>query len=252
VKNKLFNRRKQLKKFQESINRDSYPRLEMILLVSLTGFAGFLTSYGLLMLGLDTIWVRYLISVGIAYVVFLALLGVWLAWKTTKSNEILEDSADVVDLLTDIPLSAKTSNAGSFGGNGGTFDGGGASGNYDGGDVVAETFGAVAQAEEGAIPLVVIGALLLGLFSIFIIAFSIVSSAPILFSELIVDSMLSASLYRRLRGLDSHHWLESAFKRTFWPFFFTALTFSIVGFLMAYFVPDAHSLGEIIALMNLQ
>lgn len=246
-------RESQLAKFRAVINRDSYPRLEMLMLVSFTGLAGFLASYGLLNLGLNTIWLRYLLSIGIAYVVFLALLGVWLAWKTNKTTTNL----DGLDIVTDIPFytngSGNANNA-AFQGGGGTFDGGGASGDYisdsssnDGGEIIGEAFGAAAQAEEGAIPLIVIGALLVGVFSIFIVTFSVVSSAPILFSELLVDGMLSASLYKRLKGIDSHHWLESAIKRTFWPFFFATLTFVVVGWTMEYFVPNAHSLGDILS-----
>lgn len=254
-------RESQLAKFRAAINRDSYPRLEMLMLVSFTGLAGFLASYGLLNLGLNTIWLRYLVSIGVAYVVFLALLGVWLAWKTTNLREAaaeVSNPLEGVDIISDIPFflnSAKTGNSTVFQGNGGSFDGGGASGDYisdtspnsENGEIIGEAFGAAAQAEEGAIPLIVIGALILGLFSIFIATFSIVSSAPILFSELLVDGMLSASLYKRLKGIDSHHWLESAIKRTFWPFFFATLTFVVVGWTMEYFVPNAHSLGEILS-----
>ena len=51
----------------------------------------------------------------------------------------------------------------------------------------------------------------------------VVYSAPVLFAELLVDGVLAASLYRRLRGLESQHWLETALKRTVWPFVVTCL-----------------------------
>lgn len=250
-KSPKLQRESELKKFREKINRDSYPRLEMMMLVSFTGMAGFLTSYWLLHFGIATIWLRYLFSIGAAYIVFIALLGAWLAWKTNRSNMDME----ALDIIPDIgfPMPNGNTNAGStvFKGGCGSFDGGGASGDYSSGSdssgVIGEALGSVAQAEEGAIPLIVIGALIMGLLSIFIVTFSLVASAPILFSELLVDGMLSASLYRRLKGIDSHHWLESAIKRTFWSFFFVALTFVIVGWTMEHFVPSAHSLGDIIA-----
>lgn len=243
-----FNRKSQLAKFRESINRNSYPRIEMFLLVSFTGMAGFLASYALLHAGLTTIWLRYLVSVGMAYGVFMVLLWFWLIWKTSNST----DSVDGLDLV-DVNLmpNMRANSSPSFQGGGGTFDGGGASGDYesssDGAGAVGEAFGAVAEAEEGAIPLIVIGALIFALLSIFWVVFSVVYSAPILFSELLVDGMLSASLYRRLKGIDKHHWLESAIKRTIWPFVFTAITFVALGFVIGHFVPDAHTLGEVIS-----
>lgn len=247
---KKLNRNNQLAKFRAIINRDSYPRLEMFLLVSLTGMAGFLTSVLLLHFGLHTIWLRYLLSIVSTYVVFLLLLKIWLTWKTNKAN--LDGLEVIGDIPLSIPRSSSSTSSPSFQGGGGTFDGGGASGDYsspssEGAGFIGEAMGSVAEAEEAAIPLIVIGALIFGLLSIFIVTFSLVSSAPILFSELLVDGMLSASLYKRLKGVDSHHWLESAVKRTFWPFVFFTLTFVIVGWTIGHFIPDVHSLGELLS-----
>jgi hypothetical protein len=239
------NRNNQLAKWRTIINRDSYPRLEMFLLVSFTGMAAFLTSFSLFHFGFNTIWLRYLVSMGVAYIVFMGLLGIWLAWKTNRATTNLDGLED----LSDLTLMSTSNHSASFHGGGGSFDGGGASGNYDSGEsagFVGEALGAAAQAEEAAIPLIVVGALIFALLSIFIFTFSLVSSAPILFSELLVDGMLSASLYNRLKGVDSHHWLESAIKRTFWPFVFFTLTFIIVGWTMQHFMPEVNSLGEVI------
>ena len=115
------------------------------------------------------------------------------------------------------------------------------------GDSVSETLGsvgdAVSGADEFALPLVIIvlvGVLLLS-------SFWIVYSAPVLFAELLVDGVLAASLYRRLRGLESQHWLETALKHTAWPFLMTGLLFSALGWGMQAYAPEAHSIGEVIA-----
>ena len=83
---------------------------------------------------------------------------------------------------------------------------------------MGDALGTVAEAEEFAIPLAVlilIGAMIFS--SLFM-----VYSAPTLFAELLVDGVLSASLYLRLRGLETRHWLETAIRRTAWPFILTA------------------------------
>ena len=71
-------------------------------------------------------------------------------------------------------------------------------------------------------------------------------SAPVLFAELLVDGVLSASLYRRLRGLQTRHWLETAVRRTALPFALTAAIVSASGWGMAHYAPEAHSIGDVI------
>jgi hypothetical protein len=251
-----FNRDREVAKFRNAINRHSYPRLEMFLLVSFTGMAGFFTSYALLHFGMTTMWVRYLVSIGAAYAIFMLMLKIWLMWKSSGRSSDSGDIGDVIDF--DLYPNLGHGSSGGFHGGGGSFSGGGASVDYsadvssgaDGAGAVGEAFGAVAQAEEGAIPLIVIGALLAALLSIFLVAFSLIYSAPVLFSELLVDGVLSVSLYRRLKGIDSRHWLESAIRRTVWPFVFAAVIFAGVGVTLAHFAPGTHSVGEVIALIK--
>lgn len=59
--------------------------------------------------------------------------------------------------------------------------------------------------------------------------------------------VLSASLYRRLRGLATRHWLETAFRRTALPFALTAAIVSASGWGMALYAPEAHSIGDVIS-----
>jgi hypothetical protein len=73
----------------------------------------------------------------------------------------------------------------------------------------------------------------------------IVYSAPLLFAELLVDGVLAASLYRRLAGAEPRHWLETAFRRTVWPFAATALLFCIAGATMHHLAPEARSIGNV-------
>ncbi len=70
--------------------------------------------------------------------------------------------------------------------------------------------------------------------------------APALFAELLVDGALSASLYRRMRGLQTRHWLESAVRRTVLPFAVTALGLGVIGFGFQAYAPDAHTFGEVV------
>jgi hypothetical protein len=105
---------------------DGFPRLQMLFLVLLTGVAGLAASYALLQSGVDSMPLRYPLSVGCAYVVFLLLLWLWLRTK----------AEDYVDGGMDIPLPDGGAGHGAehghvFSGGGGHFGGGGASGKFD-------------------------------------------------------------------------------------------------------------------------
>lgn len=220
--------------------RDSFPRIQMFILVSLTGLAGFGASAGMLAAGVDAMALRYTLAMGVAYIVFLLLLWTWLRLS----------AADALDF---VPIDASgeqgAGSAAEFSGGGGSFDGGGASANVDfgSGDAVVDTvvdkpLGIVQHADEGAIPLVVI-LLALG------IAFSslfVIWSAPILFAEILVDGLLAAGLYRRLRVLDPRHWMVSALKRTLIPFILTTILVAGAGWGMQAYAPEARSVGDVL------
>ena len=214
--------------------RDGFPRVQMFILVSLTGLAGFGASALMLLAGLETMALRYTLAMGVAYLVFLLLLWLWLHTSASDYLDLVPvDDVDLPPALRD-----------DFAGGGGTFDGGGASANVDFGDAIVEKpLATVASAEEGAIPLVVIllalGLLLSSLF--------VVWTAPILFAEILVDALLAAGLYRRLRGLERQHWMVAALKRTVIPFVLTTVLVAGAGWGMQAHAPEARSIGEVLA-----
>ena len=245
-----LNRNNQINKIRSDLERDSFPRLQMCLLVTITGAAGFVASFTLLQVGFTEMWLRYLISFGIAYLMFLLLLWLWL--RTRADDYRADNYIDIPDFTGHHPSPSSAGNPVS--GGGGDFGGAGASAHYDmdsgnilgvsdSGDVASDALGAAAEAEEFAIPLVVlifIGVLLMS-------SFFMIYSAPVLFAELIVDGVLSASLYHRLRGLETNHWLETAIRRTVWPFLLTALIVSASGWAMKVYAPEAHSIGDVVS-----
>lgn len=242
-----FHRSGETRRIRGELERDSFPQLQMFLLVALTGGAGFLTSFALLRSGVVEMWIRYLLSFGVAYVVFLFLLWLWLR---TRADQYGDPG------LPEFNSSGADTPAG-YCGKGGTFDGGGASDSFETsseaipafaehGGITEKAFGTVAEAEEFAIPLavvLVIAAMLLS--SLFII-----HSAPVLFAELVVDGVLSASLFRRLRGLQARHWLETALRNTALPFALTAAAVVASGGAMAHYAPGAQSIGDFISHVN--
>ena len=211
-----------VRRARQSLEEHAWPRVQMFLIVSLTGAAGFLASWLMLRLGFNTMWMRYTAAMCVAYAAFLVLLWLWL--RTSGP-----DLVDVADIALDLDVPGAHH-----------YHGGGES-------TPGEALGAAGDADEFAIPLAVL-LLLAGLaLALFVTCFSVISSAPLLLAELMVDGALSAGLYRRLRGADSRHWLDTALKRTVKPFIATTVVVAACGWGLGLVVPHAHSLGEVLA-----
>jgi hypothetical protein len=248
---KYTSRRQLIDRIRRQLERRGYPRLQMLLLVSLTGGAGFLASYVLLHAGFETLSWRYGLSVAIAYVFFLLLLWLWLRTDATD-YDLGESWVDVADAV--LPRGDGTQ----YQGGGGKFSGGGSSGQWE--DSRSEPLvelpelpdlpkvGDLADSDELAIPLGILLLVVTVVVTVLAASVSIVYSAPVLFAELLLDGVLAATLYRRLRRLDSRHWLQSAVRRTFVPFAITALLMVAVGWGLSSYAPTARSLGEVLAI----
>lgn len=244
-----FTRSHAILRIKRRLEQDAFPRLQMSLIVGMTGAAGLLFSYIMLQLGVNSMSLRYPLALLAAYGIFLFLLWLWLRTKA-------EDYVDIPDFSGSVP-SESSECAPTFEGGGGNFGGGGASGSFDGPSTfssvdsdtspLSEAASAMDGADELAIPLIAV-ALALG---IALASLYVVYAAPILFAELLVDGVLSYALYRRIKGADSQHWLESAVRRTALPFALTAIFVSVTGAAMAAYAPGARSIGQVLEYSSL-
>lgn len=225
-------------------------RFQMTLLLMATGGAGFLASYGLLQLGMDRMALRYPLSVGIAYLVFFLLLRLWISLQ----REPEEWSENAVDLAGEA-VEAGLDGLGSLGRvpsrGGGSFGGAGASASFDAPIPVASSSPGfdlpdvdvdlddnlfwVVLAVIAAVAAVVVGT----------VAY-VIYLAPILFAEVLVDGVLLASLYKRLKmGPEPEYWAFGAIKRTWIPALIVAFTFFIAGLAIQDMYPQARSIGGV-------
>jgi uncharacterized membrane protein YgcG len=112
-------RRKEIARIQRTLERLHSPRLQMMLIVALTASVGFLASFALFHVGVESMWIRYAFAVVIAYVAFLFLLWCWLR---LRSSDFL-DGLDVPSPSTGggrgpLPKEAWEPGGGQFGGGG--------------------------------------------------------------------------------------------------------------------------------------
>lgn len=247
-------RRDRIARARRRLLEETSPRLHMALIVAMTAIIGWVASFVLLRLGLDSMAIRYPLATGVAYIGFLGLIWLWL-----RSNA--SDYTDVVDLSSDLLMQVPDAGhsgglfSQSVSGGGGQFAGGGASGGWDSaiaddttaldgvdGDSLGEALGSVSDADEMTIPLVVVF-LLIGLA---FASFYVIYVAPLLLAEVMVDGAIAYAFFRHMRGLDPHHWLSSAMRRSVVPFALTAAFLSVTGLAMAHYAPDAHSIGGVV------
>lgn len=215
-------RQSEIRRLRTRLADEGHPRLKMSLIVVLTGGVGFLASWLMLRLGINAMPIRYLAAVGIAYLAFLLFLGLWLRTRQEDYAGI-SDAPGIPSSSCDGQIACHAADA------------------ADGGTVV-EAIGGIAQAEEFAIPLFLLLAVIATLCS----SLWVIYTAPSLFAELMIDGVLTATLYQKMRGMESRHWLSTAVRRTIWPFLLTAVVLAACGEGMHYFYPEARSLGEVL------
>jgi hypothetical protein len=216
----------------------SYPRLQMSLLVALTAGAGLAASFVLLHAGMGSMGLRYPLAVLIAYGVFLGLL--WL-WMRSALADHIEDAVDVVDRWQARSRSASSEDHQP---SRTSFDH--ATDRSASGDGVSfgDAFEVIGSADEAAIPLALIAALVALLAALTFSLVSVVWAAPALFAELLFDGVLAVGLYRRLRRADVRHWLQSALRHTFWPFMVALILAAAGGALLQWHAPQATTVSQ--------
>jgi hypothetical protein len=230
---RIFDHAQEVARRRALLEKLHSPRLAMALIAALTAAGGFLASWVLLRLGMTGMVLRYPLAVGLAYLLFLLLLWCWLHWTREEASEA---SLDITDSATDFTISHADSPGLSL---------------HDSRANPANDSSApgldldIGDGEGAVIGLVIVAvvALCAALFA----AFSIVSMAPVLFAELLVDVALAGGLYRHVRGIDrERYWLRTALARTAWRFAIVAALAAAAGWAMQAAHPGAHSLGDVI------
>jgi hypothetical protein len=228
-------RERAIDRLRKRLLRRRMPRLQMSFILIATGLVGFVSSFLLLHLGLTNTAIRYPLALSLAYVGFLTQLRIWIfAVRRRYSMDFDADPIDIIDVVNSAnggsasPTSLDKSDFPEPGTDAPSNAGGSV-------DLPGPDLG------EGAIFLIPIAIALAGLVA----SIYVVYIAPALFAELILDGVIVASLYRRLRHIEPQHWLAGAARRTWIPFVALLLTFSILGFLVTSIEPNADSIGDL-------
>jgi hypothetical protein len=202
-------------RISKKLSSQDYPRLTMLAFVAICGTAGFVTSSGLLAYGIAAPAARYPFAVIVGYVAFLGMIRLWLTGRRPELHGNVDLSAlDLEPSAAPLPFS--------FGGGGG-FSGGGTSAVVpaDAGAAVVEAksslleggLSVATEADEGAtiaIPIVVGIAIVVGLLA----SGAVLYNAPVLFAEVLLDSVIATVAYRGLRRHHTAHWSSGVVRWT--------------------------------------
>jgi hypothetical protein len=210
-----------LRRLERHLLRTSYPRIQVFLLVLLTGAVGLLTSTVLLHLQVRIMALRYVVSVAVAYGAFLVFVWLWILSQKRRWNGIARSGSSRRANVRG--LEAGTVEEGSI-------------------DVIDWL-----DLDTDLLPIVLVVA---GILSIAFFVWYLISAivlAPELVAEVFLDGVLSAALYRRLRRIERGHWIKTVFARTRAPFLWALLFFAFIGVLAQHYAPEATSIGGVIA-----
>jgi hypothetical protein len=222
-----------------------------MIILGLTGVAAFLTSAVLLRFGVTQMVVRYPIAIAAAYGVFIMLIGFWL-WLQRNDSDMLDAAGEVLD-HTDWGGGRQTIS--SSGGGGVNLAGMGAppvppvsggSGGGDGGPSF-DIAGIDVDLDDAIWVVLAIVVLIAGLLAILYIVYI----APILLTEVLVDGLLAAGLYKTVKGVEGRgYWMTTVLRKTAIPAILALIFFSIAGFCVQKIEPDASSIGDAWRLMR--
>ncbi|HYO16255.1 MAG TPA: hypothetical protein VE685_23905 [Thermoanaerobaculia bacterium] len=239
---RFWRRPRAIHRMRERLLRRGMPRLLMSLLLAATGSAGFLFSFLLLQLGFDRMWIRYSLAVGLAYLVFLLLLRLWMGGHRGRPRrrsspfsrvadgagaiEGLEGVGHAAEVIGKVPLRTRVHSLEAADSSGFDFD-------FD--------FSFDLEGLAGAIVLAMIAVVGAALFA----SLYVVWAAPTLLAEILVDGVLLAGFYRRLHDPGQPNWMIGAVRRTWVPVLVTALLFAVAGGILQAKYPEARSIGAV-------
>ena len=229
----MTDRAQLVERLRRNLEGYGWPRVQLFLIVSLAGFAGFIVSYALLSAGLASMAARYAVAGTSAYVAFLALLGAWLWWKR---SDLDLNPLDYVE----VPLPRSRGGSAVHGFTGGRSGGGGSSASFgegrtSGGSGASWLDG---DADLGWVVLAV-GAALVALFAVFYVVWI----APALLAEVLVDAVIVSAVSHRLARAERRDWTATVVRRTWLPAALTIAMLTVAGYALQRAVPEARSIG---------
>ncbi|MEO8509154.1 MAG: hypothetical protein ABI593_16135 [Betaproteobacteria bacterium] len=242
-------------------------RFHVALILGACFAVGLAVTKLLLMAGVGTMWIRYVVALGLAYCAFLLGVRIWLRYAgfdrrlLPSRRRHVPDDGGVVDWGGGGGGGGKGVDLPVFRGGGGGSGGGGASAHFGGGALPGETSpsSALAMSSQShsasggggfSLDFGDDGWVLLALIAVAAALFGAVVwtiyAAPTILADAAFAGMLSAGLVRSTRRIAGTGWIGSVVGHTWLAFaavFVLAVVFALVA--QAHF-PDARTLADVV------
>ena len=251
-------------------------RLHGLLIGSFTLVLMWCTSHVQMLLGVDTLALRYLVTLTVGYLGYLLVLRAW-ASRLVRRRESSGHSG-----LGDLPDILPSSNSSGGGGQlplprtgGGDFGGGGASGDFGGGwtsglsnagagssssssdasalgELASGAADAIGSADEGAVVVVpVVAIFLIGA----VLIFGAGSLAMLFFGwdvllTVAVELAFSVATARAAVGVERQGWLTAAVRLTWKPLLGALVCAVVLGATIDHFMPGVQSLPQAVRVLQ--
>lgn len=215
-----------------------------------------------MLMGSDSLALRYALTLGIGYLAYLLVLRTWAAALVGHESGLdgLSPDLPLPDIGGDLNPPVPTPDTAFVSGGAGDFGGGGASGDFSGaatastdlGDVASGALEAAVSADEGAVVVVPVVAIFLIGCAVFLGAGSLLllyfgwEALLTVAVELAFSYVSARTAVRVVR----EGWLSAAVRLTWKPLLGALFCAVLLGALMDYFVPAAHSLPHAIRLIR--
>jgi len=217
-------RRRLLRRARDEIAQRSAPRVEMALLLVVSGLAALLASYWLLRFGLFSMALRYPLAATVGYLAFIVVLRVWVR---LRHDDISDEADDLVELSELAPSSL---------------------GPRIGGPKLSSDVGSDGSSSSGwdLDDLVFIAVLIAMVVGLAVVLCFVLVEAPALFAEAIVDTAIVTGLYKSLGPVAETFWIERVVSHTWKSFLLIAVLCTIMGWAAQNLAPEQATLGGVI------
>lgn len=228
-----------------------------------------LVSHLQMVMGVESLALRYLATLGAGYLGYLLVLRFWAAWLIRRGNRhdgSLDGVGDLPDLFSNLPTGhGKGSMPEMTSGGGGDFGGGGASGDFGGmadggsalgnvGDAAGGALDALGSADEGAVVVIPVVAIFLigaavffgaGALLLLFFGWEILLAVAV---ELAFSYVSARAAIRVVR----EGWVSAALRLTWKPMLGAVVCAVALGAAIDHFIPDANSLPQAVKMIRAQ
>lgn len=232
-----------VKRMRVHLERFCYPRVELSVLIVLSGLSAFLVSFALLRAGVHSMPLRYGLAGAAGYLAFLGFVRLWIVWNQTRPSllDVDVDPGRLVDAFdggVSLPRGGGGPSffAGGRSGGGGASSSWGASGRSAGGSSWLD-------ADDSLFFIILAFAAAVGsLLTIFYVIYL----APALLAEVLVDAVIIATISKRVARADRRDWTATLIRRTCVPALLLISFLVVGGWALQRLAPDARSIGPAI------